>query len=50
LNEVLGVEVNLKATPQREDKPGTGAKAGRKAIAAHLPRVSVVHDLPESER
>jgi transposase len=50
LNEVLGVEVNLKATPQREDKPTTGAKAGRKAIAAHLPRVPVVHDLPESER
>src|SRR5260370_34629161 len=50
LNEVLGAEVNLKATPQREDKPGTGAKAGRKAIAAHLPRVPVVHDLPESER
>src|SRR5712672_1058112 len=50
LNEVLGVEVNLKATPQREDKPSTGAKPGRKAIAAHLPRVPVVHDLPESER
>jgi transposase len=50
LNEVLGVEVNLKATPQREDKPSTGAKAGRKAIAAHLPRVPVVYDLAESER
>src|SRR6202795_3623725 len=50
LNEVLGAEVHLKATPQREDKSSTGAKAGRKAIAAHLPRVSVVYDLPESER
>src|SRR6266404_2375391 len=50
LNEVIGVEVNLKATPQREDKPTKGAKPGRKAIAAHLPRVAVVHDLPESER
>jgi transposase len=50
LNEVLGAEVNLKATPQREDKPATGVKPGRKAIAAHLPRVPVVHDLPESER
>src|ERR1700676_1947046 len=50
LNEVLGAEVNLKATPQREDKPGTGTKAGRKAIAAHLLRMPVVHDLPESER
>jgi len=50
LNEVIGVEVNLKATPQREDKPTKGAKPGRKAIAAHLPRVPVVHDLPVSER
>jgi transposase len=50
LHEVLGAEVNLKATPQREDKSTTGAKPGRKAIAAHLPRVPVVHDLPESER
>jgi transposase len=50
LNGALGAEVNLKATPQREDKPTTGAKAGRKAIAAHLVRVPVVHDLPESER
>jgi len=50
LSEVLGAEVSLKATPLREDKPTTGAKAGRKSIAAHLPRVPVVHDLPESER
>src|SRR3984885_15294709 len=50
LNEVIGVEVNLKATPQREDKSTTGVKPGRKALAAHLPRVPVVHDLPESER
>jgi transposase len=50
LNEVLGTEVNLKATPQREDKPSTGATAGRKAIAAHLPRVQIFHDIAESER
>lgn len=50
LNEVLGAEVNLKATPQREDKTSLKPKPGRKAIAAHLPRVSVVHDLAESER
>ena len=50
LNEVLGAEVNLKATPQREDKPSTGAKSGRKAIAAHLPRVPILHELAESER
>ena len=50
LNEVLGTEVNLKATPQRADKAAAGAKAGRKAIAAHLPRVQIVHELPEAER
>jgi hypothetical protein len=50
LNEVLGTEVNLKATPQRENKADRGRKPGRKAIAAHLPRVPVVHDIPESER
>jgi hypothetical protein len=50
LNEVLGTEVNLKATPQRADKAAAGTKAGRKAIAAHLPRVPVVHDVPEAER
>jgi transposase len=49
LNEVLGTEVSLKATPQREDKSG-GTKPGRKAIAAHLPRVAIVHDLPKDER
>ncbi len=49
LNEVLGAEVSLKATPQREDKPG-GTKPGRKAIAAHLPRVAIVHDLPKDDR
>src|SRR6202522_149976 len=49
LNEVLGTEVNLKATPQREDKTG-GTKPGRKAIDAHLPRVAIVHDLPKDER
>jgi hypothetical protein len=44
LNEVLGTEVNLKATPQREDKPGTGAKARPQgdrrpsASSADLPR------------
>ena len=49
LSEVLGTDIHLKATPQRVEKSGTG-KAGRKAIAAHLPRVAIVHDLPESER
>src|ERR1035441_4615191 len=49
LNEVLGAEVELKATPQREGK-STGTKPGRKAIAAHLPRIPVVYEVPESER
>ena len=50
LNEALGTEVSLKATPQREDKSGHGVKPGRKAIAAHLPRVAIVHDLAEQDR
>jgi len=50
LNEVLGTEVSLKATPQRVDKATAGTKAGRKAIASHLPRMPVVHDVPEAER
>src|SRR5271170_2911829 len=50
LNEVLGTEVNLKATPKRKKNPTPGAKAARKAIAAHLPRVKIFHELPESER
>lgn len=50
LNEVLGAEIPLKATPERQDKSGLKPKPGRKAIAAHLARVSVLHELPESER
>ncbi|MGC2221102.1 MAG: IS66 family transposase, partial [Methylocella sp.] len=49
LNEVLGTEVSLKATPQREDK-AVGTKPGRKAIAAHLPRVAIVHDLAKDDQ
>jgi transposase len=49
LNAVLGAEVELKATPQREGK-SAGTKPGRKAIAAHLPRVPVVYEIPQSER
>jgi hypothetical protein len=36
-------------TPQREDK-SRGTKPGRKAIAAHLPRVEVLHDLADADR
>src|SRR5271154_7177273 len=49
LTEVLGTEVSLKATPQREEKAG-GTTPGRKAIAAHLPRIEIVHDLPKHDR
>lgn len=50
LAEAVGVEVNLTATPQREDKKRSGTKPGRRAIAAHLPRIPIVYELPESER
>jgi transposase len=50
LNEALGAEVTLKATPQREEKSNSATKGGRKAIAAHLPRVPIVCEIPESER
>jgi transposase len=50
LAEALGAEVELKATPQREDKKPSATKPGRKAIASHLPRILVPHELPESER
>jgi transposase len=50
LAEVLGAEVELQATPQREDQQRSGTKPGRKAIAGHLPRIPVIHELPASER
>jgi transposase len=49
LQAAIGAEVELKATPLREVKPAMNT-AGRKAIAAHLPRVPIVHDIPENER
>ena len=50
ITDAVGAEVELKATPQREDKVRSALKAGRKAIASHLPRVPIVYELPESER
>lgn len=50
LTEAVGAEVELKATPQREDKKRFAGKPGRKAIASHLPRIPIVYELPESER
>ncbi|HVZ32641.1 MAG TPA: IS66 family transposase zinc-finger binding domain-containing protein [Polyangiaceae bacterium] len=49
LMQAVGVEVPLSATPLRESKPSNG-KPGRKALASHLPRIPVRHDLPESEQ
>jgi len=50
LASALGTEVALQATPQREDKKPSATKPGRKAIASHLPRILVPHELAESER
>ena len=47
--EAVNFEPDLTATPLRESAPSKG-KAGRKALAAHLPRVEVRYELPESER
>ena len=49
LCEITGVEPELKATPLREPKLSTG-KPGRTKLAAHLPRIDVRHELPQSER
>lgn len=49
LTEVAGIEPELKATPLREEKRSTG-KPGRARLAAHLPRVEVRHEIPQSER
>jgi predicted Zn-dependent protease len=49
LQSVIGVEADLKATPLREVTPAK-TTAGRKALASHLPRVPVIHDIPQSER
>ena len=49
LHEALGTPIELKATPHRDSKPARG-KPGRKALAAHLPRIPVVHEVPEGER
>ena len=50
LTEAVGAEVDLTATPLREDKKRSANKPGRKALASHLPRIPIVYELPESER
>jgi transposase len=49
LAEIIGAAPDLQATPLRDTKP-KGGKPGRKAIATHLPRIEIRHELPESER
>lgn len=49
LTEAVGIEPALTATPLRETRTST-AKAGRKALASHLPRIEVRHELPAIER
>lgn len=49
LTEMVGVEPELTATPLRETR-ASHTKPGRKALAAHLPRIEIRHDLPQSER
>lgn len=49
LMQAVGVEPPLTATPLRESTPSS-VKPGRKALASHLPRIEVRHELPEIER
>lgn len=48
-HEVVGVEPPLTATPWREIRT-SDTKAGRKALASHLPRIEIRHELPAIER
>ncbi len=50
LLEHAQVEPELAATPLREPKSASTDKAGRRALAAHLPRRIVRYELPEAER
>jgi transposase len=49
LAKAVDFEPDLTATPLREN-PTPKGKPGRKALASHLPRVEVRHELPEIER
>jgi len=50
LGELTGTEISLSATPLREAKRPSPQRPGRRALASHLPRINVIHDVPESER
>lgn len=49
VTEAVGIEPELTATPLREAR-SSETKAGRRALAAHLPRIEVRHELPAVER
>lgn len=49
LTEAVGAEPALTATPLRETRT-SDTKAGRKALASHLPRIEIRHELPAIER
>ena len=49
LTEAVGVEPALTATPLRETR-NSDTTAGRKALASHLTRVEIRHELPAIER
>jgi transposase len=49
LTEIVGVEPELTATPLRETRT-SNKTAGRKALASHLPRIEVRHELPKEQR
>lgn len=49
LTETVGVEPALTATPLRETRT-SDTTAGRKALACHLPRIEIRHELPATER
>jgi transposase len=47
---LAGQDAPLNATPERENKKPSKDKPGRKALASHLPRIEVRHELPEADR
>lgn len=50
LQELSGTNAPLSATPQRENKKRSNDKPGRRALASHLPRIEIRHELPEADR
>jgi len=50
LNEIVAAGVQLKCTAQRDEESSPRHKTSHRVIGAHLPRVTVVYEIPESER